>query len=150
MRYNKGSISGYSQSFLKQYYNQQNSSAAEAMVRNYTNIIWFDADSWIGSVVAFDDHLSKWTLDQKLHEAADYEDAFLVKNSILDSEARGVFACSNVHDQTQQAVVKIRMQYGLPHSAAKYLPSETSCLGYRTLTPHSSLPERGRSRPIRV
>lgn len=86
------------------------------MVRNYTNTIWFDADRWVGSVVAFDDGLSKWTLHQKLHEAADYEDAFLVKNGVLGSEARGVLACSNAHDQTQQSVIKIRMHYGLPHS----------------------------------
>jgi len=48
--------------------------ATTTMVKTYTGIIWFDADRWIGSEVVFDDHLSKWRLDQKLNEAADYED----------------------------------------------------------------------------
>lgn len=78
----------------------------------WSDIDWFDSDEWIGSEITFDEHKSKskWRLDEKLNEAADYEEEDMVKQGILDSEARGTFTCINIHDESQQAVIKIRMQ----------------------------------------
>ncbi|RJE25699.1 hypothetical protein PHISCL_01962 [Aspergillus sclerotialis] len=89
------------------------------MVNSHHNIIWFDSDQWIGSEITFNYHNSKWRLDEKLNEAADYDESDMVKEGILDSEARGTFACTNIHDQSQQAIIKIRMQIPYFNTAFK-------------------------------
>ena len=87
------------------------SDPTDTVAMTWTKIVWFDLDQWIGSEIIFGAPRPKWRLDEKLNEAANYEEEYMVKQGILDSEARGVFRCTNVHDESQQAIMKIRMQF---------------------------------------
>lgn len=80
------------------------------MLDPMSGITWLKEADWIGTELAFDEAPSKWKIINKLSETEDICSESVVKAWGDGSEVRAVFACANVEDPAQEAVVKIRMQ----------------------------------------
>lgn len=118
---------------------------------NHSGVTWFDEDRWIGSEVTFGEpHPSRWRLNRKLAESEDCATESDVKECMMASEARGVFVCSSINDPTQEAVVKIRMQYASLVLGPRFSSPNRFYLGYHTSAQHSSLVKRGQGRQSRT
>jgi hypothetical protein len=75
-----------------------------------SGITWFDEDVWIERELTF--LQQGWKLVRKISETEHLATEEEAQEIHMASESRSVFVVSNVDDQTQEAVVKIRMQYG--------------------------------------
>lgn len=80
----------------------------------YHRVVWFDNDSWIGREISFEEpQLLIWKITEKLAEREMPWTEYEVTEGKYDSEAHCAFLCTAISDPSQEAVVKIRLQYVL-------------------------------------
>ncbi|KAJ5131581.1 uncharacterized protein N7515_007620 [Penicillium bovifimosum] len=83
------------------------------------DITWFDEDEYIGAEVLFPSD-SVWRIGTKIREHSYYETQRDCEELGIQSEARGVFVCSNVSgDGPCTAIIKIRLQSVSPNHIKK-------------------------------
>lgn len=85
-----------------------------------SDIIWLEESAWVGSEIEFQDcEVTKWKITSKISENEEFWEERFARDQAIFSNARAVFVCCDPQNPTQEAILKVRLQYANPFSSWK-------------------------------